>query len=81
MSHCSVKEKPAKPRDECSYYLVREMGGLGIRAKDVYFEDMLRHIRQDGLRGMRRLEIRAVFMAADQRGRLEELDEAVEMGE
>lgn len=43
--------------------------------------DMRRHIRQDGLKGMRRLEIRAVVMAADQRGGLEELDEAVEMGE
>jgi len=56
------------------------MGGLGIRAKDVYFEDMLRHIGQDGLPGMRRLEIKAVVMAADERGRLDELDEAVEAG-
>ena len=69
-----------KPRDECIYYLVREMGGLGIRAKDVYFEDMLKHIGQDGLTGMRRLEIKAVVMAADERGRLGELDEAVEVG-
>lgn len=67
-----------KPRDECLYYLVREMDGLGIKAKDIYFEDMLRHVRQDGLRGMRQIEVRAAIAAADQRGRLGELDKAVE---
>ena len=25
-----------KPRNECAYYLVREMGGLGIKAKEIY---------------------------------------------
>lgn len=67
-----------KPRNECLYYLVREMDNLGVKAKDIYFEDILRHVRQDGFNDMRRLEIRAVFFAAGCRGRLEELNKAVE---
>lgn len=67
-----------KSRDECIYYLVREMGGLGIKAKEIYFDEMLGHIRQDGLKNMCRLEIRALVMAAKQRDRLDELDAAVE---
>ena len=67
-----------KPKGECSYYLVREMCGLGIKAKEIYFNDMLNNIRKDGLKDMCRLEIRALIMAAEQRGRLDELDAAVE---
>lgn len=51
-----------KPQDECLYYLVREMGGLGIKAKEIYFEDMLEHIRKNGLKNMRLIEARAVIM-------------------
>lgn len=67
-----------KHRAECLYYLVREMDGLGARAKDVYFEDALEHIRQDGLSDMCHLEVEGLVMAAEKRGRLEDLDEAVE---
>jgi len=66
-----------KPRNECSYYLVREMGGLGAKAKDVFFDDMLEHIRQNGLKDMRHIEVEALVMAARERGRLDELDAAV----
>lgn len=69
-----------KPRDECLYYLVREMGGLGVKAKDIYFDNMLEHVRKDGFKNICKLEVKAVIMAAEQRGRLQELDEAVEMG-
>lgn len=66
-----------KPRSECLYYLVREMGDLGVKAKDIYFDDVLQHVREGGLKGMRNIEIQALVMAARQRGRLPELDAAV----
>ena len=66
-----------KSRGECIYYLVREMGGLGPQAKGIYFDEMLKHIRQKGLKGMSNLEIDALIMAAQQRGRMDELDAAV----
>lgn len=69
-----------KPRDECLYYLVREMGGLGAKAKPIYFEDAVEHVRRDGLTDMSHLETRALVMAARERDRLEELDEAVAAG-
>jgi hypothetical protein len=55
------------------------MGGLGVKAKEVYFDDLLEHIKQDRLRDMSNLEIRAVVMAAGQRDKLEELDKAVKI--
>lgn len=67
-----------KPLDECLYYLVREMGNLGAEAKPIYFESALEHVRRDGLAGMTGLEVRALVYAARRRGRLAELDEAVE---
>lgn len=67
-----------KAKDECLYYIIRKMGGLGVRAKDVYFDNALRHIERDGLNGMCRLEVEALIMAARERGRLNELDYAVE---
>lgn len=70
-----------KPRDECLYYLVREMDDLGIRAKDVYFKDMIDHVKQTGLDGMRPVEIQAIVWAAIARGKEEELDSAVERSE
>ena len=63
--------------DECLYYLVREMGGLGIKAKEIYFEDMLEHIRKNGLKNMRLIEARAVIMAALERDRIDDLRQAV----
>lgn len=66
-----------KPRNECAYYLVREMGGLGTKAKEIYFEDMLKHIRKNGLKNMRLIEARAVIMAALERDRLDDLRQAV----
>ena len=71
-----------KPADECSYYLVREMFGMGVRAKDVYFDDMLQQVRTKGLSGLglRHIEIDALIMAAKARDRLDELDAAVEAG-
>lgn len=67
------------PLPECLYYLVREMGGLGSRAKDIYFNDALAHIQEKGFRNLElcELEIRALIHAACRRGRLSELDEAV----
>ena len=69
-----------KPRNECLYYLVREMGGLGVKAKDVYFEDALEHVRQRGFEGMAQIEVGAMVRAAMARGRVEELDRIVEEG-
>ncbi len=69
-----------KPRDECLYYLIREMDGLGTKAKSIYFDDAVEHVRRDGLTDMSHLEVRALVMAARERGRLNELDRAVEMG-
>ncbi len=69
-----------KPRNECVYYLVREMGGLGIKAKEIYFEDMLEHIRKDGLGDMLRIEITGILEAARIRGRLDELEAAMKEG-
>ncbi len=66
-----------KPRDECLYYLVREMDGLGVKAKDIYFEDALQHIKESGLIDMRHIETIALIDAARERGRLSELEAAV----
>ncbi len=66
---------------ECIYYLVREMDGLGIRAGDKHFEAALQHVREHGLKGLRDLEIEAPYMAAELRGREEELDAAVDLWE
>ena len=66
-----------KSKSECLYYLVREMGGLGVEAKEEYFIDALENVRQTGLAGMCRLEIKALVMAAEKRGMLDELDAAV----
>lgn|GEM_PF-6897617 len=64
---------------ECLYYIVRADCG-GIPEKDVYFDDALAHIREQGFRNiaMCAVEIRALIHAAKRRGRLEELDRAVE---
>ncbi len=69
-----------KPVDECAYYLVREMDGLGAKAKDIYYDSILEHIRKKGLGGcgLISLEIKALVAAARQRDRLEELDAAIE---
>ena len=69
-----------KPRNECVYYLVREMGGLGAKAKEIYFEDMLEHIRKDGLGEMLRIEFTGILEAARIRGRLDELETAMKEG-
>lgn len=69
-----------KPRAECSYYLVREFGGLGVKAKAVYFDDMIAHVREDGLVGLSRIEVKALIAAAERRDRLPELEEAVKGG-
>jgi hypothetical protein len=74
-------QQPIKPRDECLYYLIREGGGLGIKAKPVYFEDMLRHLRKDGIVNMSHLDIVSTILAAKTRGRLNDLDKAVDEGE
>jgi hypothetical protein len=34
------------------------MGGLGVKAKDIYFDNMLEHVRRDGLTNMCNLEVR-----------------------
>ena len=67
-----------KSLDECLYYLVREMGGLGINAKDIYFTDALAHVEKSGLDGLREIEIDALIMAAERRGLVNELDRVVE---
>jgi hypothetical protein len=66
-----------KSKSECLYYLVREMGELGVPAKDSYFEDVLEYVRQSGLDGMCQIEVKALIMAAEYRGRLKELDAVV----
>ncbi len=71
---------------ECMYYLVREMDGLGIRAGEKHFEDALQHVREHGLKGLRDLEIEALYMAAKLRStetvnRVKELDAAVDLWE
>ncbi len=67
--------------DECIYYLIREMGGLGIRAGDKHFNGALEHVRKNGLAGMRRLEIDALARAAAIRNREDELDKVVKQYE
>lgn len=69
-----------KIKAECLYYLVREMGGLGPKANDEYFEDILKNVRQTGLNNMCRLEVDALIAAAGHRGRIEELGAAVRAG-
>ncbi len=71
---------------ECIYYLVREMDGLGIRAGDKHFEDALQHVRENGLVGLRPIEIDALYMAAKLRtartvDRIKDLDAAVGLWE
>lgn len=66
-----------KPLNECIYYLVREMGGLGARAKDVYFEDALAGLKEPGREKLRPVEMKALVVAASSRGRLNELDEVM----
>ena len=65
---------------EAMYYLVREMGGLGVKAQDKHFEAALEQVRKNGLKGLRRVEIRALVWSAITRGREQELDDAVEQG-
>lgn len=67
-----------KPRDECLYYLVREMYGLGPKASSAYFDGILEHIQREGTAGMRGIELAAVAEAARIRDRLSELAEAAE---
>jgi hypothetical protein len=68
------------PLDECLYYLVREdfNAARGGREKDIYFNDALRHISEKGLAGLRVVEVDALVNAARRRGRLDDLDKAVE---
>ena len=66
-----------KPLGECLYYLVREMGALGVRAIDVYFDDALAGLKEPGRPNLRRIEIRALVYAARRRNRLSELDEVM----
>lgn len=66
-----------KPLNECIYYLVREMGGLGAKAKDVYFEDALTGLKDPGREKLRPVEMKALVVAASSRGRLNELDEVM----
>ncbi len=67
-------------KDTCIYYLMREMGGLGIKAGEKYFEGILQHIRENGLVGWRNIEIQGVIAAAMRRNRENDLDTAVEEG-
>jgi len=67
-----------KDRDECLYYLVRELDGLGPKANPIYLDSILEHIRRDGIVNVRWLEFVAVAEAARTRGRLKELAEATE---
>lgn len=73
-----------KPIDECIYYLVREDYNCSIGAekleKDIYFEHMIQHIREIGFKNLElsEIEITAIINAAKRRGRLKELDAAVE---
>ena len=71
------KTKPIPCYDECLYYLVREMGGLGIRAKERHFDAILEHIRSGRLKNTRMIEVRAIVMAAELRNRRQELDAAI----
>lgn len=66
-----------KPLNECMYYLVREMGGMGAKAKDIYFDNALTGLKGPGRNKLRPVEIRALMMAAKSRGRLDELDEVM----
>lgn len=66
--------------DECLYFLVREDYNAskgGKLEKDVYFNDALARIRGTGLAGLRVVEVESLVRAAERRGRLDELDQAV----
>lgn len=65
---------------KCLYYLVRADHPKGLPEKDVYFDHALAHIRQSGFENLPPLcyvELHALIAAAERRGRLAELDEAV----
>jgi len=66
-----------KPFRECIYYMVRELGGHGIPAKEVYVDDAIAFVRENGLPDMRVIELRALIEAANSRGKIAELDQAV----
>jgi len=66
-----------KPLNECQYYLVRAMYGLGASETDEVYADTLEHIRRDGLAGWTRFQVDALIDAAARRGRLAELDHVV----
>ncbi len=61
---------------ECLYYLMREMGGNGLKADDKYFDGALKLI--DTSWEYRDIELRALVCAAKKRGRLSELDAVME---
>lgn len=78
-----------KPRDECMYYLVRESFNADMSRrrempvkmeKDVYFNDVLEHVRTGGLTGLAKVEIDCLIEAARRRNRLPELDAAIKAG-
>jgi len=70
---------------ECLYHLTRESfnnqhSDTGWREKEEFFNDVLEHIKKHGLIEMNRVEIISLVEAAERRGRIKELDEAVEIG-
>jgi len=70
---------------ECLYYLTREAfnnqdGDCGWREKEEYFNDVLEHIKNHGLIEVLPVEIISLVEVAELRGRIKELDEAVEIG-
>jgi len=71
-----------KPYKECLYYLVREDANNdvtpGYLENDIWFDDVLEHIRRDGLHDLCEIELICLVNAARRRSRLEELDAAVE---
>lgn len=77
-----------KPMAECLYYLVREdfnadkCSQVLSLERDEYFNDALENIRALGLENisMCTVEVKSLINAAKRRGRLEELDRAVEEG-
>ena len=60
------------------YYLVREMGALGVRAKDVYFDDALAGLKEPGRESARMKFVR--WSRGPERNRLSGVDEVMGYG-
>lgn len=65
-----------EPFEVCLYYLEQEEYSPGLRA-DKYFAQVLEHIRHHGHHQLTAEEARVIMAAADRRGKIDDLEEAI----